>query len=158
MRDRYLYILSLVCCLIVIGLPIVINPLSQEQKSANVAANEARSANASLQMIFGNNLIISIVALLPFVGASYMFLVLLSTGLVVASYPTVGLLIYLNPILWLELPIYALMILLSYRIGFSVYKKDFKAAFKMFRNGVLIASIVLLISAFIEMLLIKGGV
>lgn len=158
MRDRYLYLICLSICLIVIGLPILFNPLSTEQKTSNVAANEQRAFNATFAGIYGNNMIISVSALLPLGGAFFMFLVLCSTGLVVASYPSIGLMFYLNPILWIEISVYAYMVLLSFKSYFRLAKKDWRGAFHMIRNGVFVAGVVLLISAFIEMLLIKGGV
>jgi hypothetical protein len=155
MRRHFIYLAILAVYLIVLGLPSVLPVQSDVQKLDNMAANDIRASSATVAGIFGNNMLIALFALVPFVGSGLLALFIWQTGLVAASYPTVGLLVYLNPFVWVELPVYALMVYYSCLLGLKLKNKDYVGVKQLAKRGVAYSTLILLISAFIEIILLK---
>lgn len=155
LRGRSIFFLLLIVYLVLLGLPSVLPVQSDVQKLDNMAANDAQAANATVAGIFGNNLLIAVFSIIPMFGFGWLALVIWQTGLVAASYPSVGLLVYLNPFVWVELPVYVLMTYFSLRIFQALSVKDKQGAIGLFKRGLLYSVVILLISAFVEILIIK---
>lgn len=154
-RQRYVYLAILITYLVVLGLPSMLPVQSEGQKLDNVVVNDARSASATVAGIFGNNMLIALLSVLPFVGPGLLGLFIWQTGLVAASYPTVGLFVYLNPFVYVELPVYALMAYYSYQLCVKLKVKDYVGAKSVLKRGIVYSAIILVISAFVEIILLK---
>lgn len=155
MRRRYVYLCIFAAYLVVLGLPSVLPVQSDFQKLSNMALNDARTAQATVAGIFGNNMLIALFSLIPMFGFGWLFLISWQTGLVAASYLSVGLLVYVNPFTWVEFGLYAYLAYNSFFIFQKLKVKDRRGAFNIFRNSLVLAVSVLLISAFVEIALLK---
>lgn len=156
LRLRYVYVGFLVAYLVILGLPSVLPVVSEAEKASNVVENNARIASVSVSGIFGNNLLICVLSALPFFGVGFLGAVIWQTGVIGASYASVGLAVYFNPFVWVEVPVYAFMALTSCLIYLRLFKRDWRGAWGLFLRGVGVSVVVMLISAFVEFLLVKG--
>jgi predicted small secreted protein len=121
-------------------------------------------AYGGVQMIFGNNLMYDLLMFIPFLGPFFGSYVLYSTGRVIAA---VGLLYGRNPLVlfvslfvypfaWMEYIAYAMAISESLWLVYMATKHRFRAELTNAAKVIAICAIVLLVSAFIEVILIMA--
>jgi hypothetical protein len=133
-------------------------PEEQNQTRERIVTD---AQNASAQSILGNNLLIALVALIPSVGWVQTTIVMFQTGISVSSFNSVET-ILLNPFLYWENAVYAMMIYYSIQIMICLFNAtehrnmtEAKEALKILKTAVFRATIILTVLAFIEMLMIR---
>lgn len=137
-------------------LPAFVVPLSEDQKAGNVEVNSERAASATFTSIFGNNMYIALLALIPLAGVGFLSFALFNTGVIAASYPLGVLNIVGNPFAWIEVAVYAFACTCAYFALLSICKKDWAGMRAEFKRGVCWSTLILVVSAFVEYLLISG--
>ncbi|MCL2476309.1 hypothetical protein [Candidatus Bathycorpusculum sp.] len=157
MKRKFVFGIFFAMFMVCLCLPAFIVPLSDEQKADNVEVNSDRAAQATFTSIFGNNLYIALLALIPLAGVGFMSFALFNTGVIAASYPLGVLNIVGNPFAWIEVAVYAFACTCAYFALLSICKKDWTCMRAEFKRGVCWSTLILVISAFVEYLIIAGG-
>lgn len=144
---------------LIAALPGVLPVQSEAQKIANVESNTAKTGTVTIQSIFLNNFLVALATLIPFAGWSFIGAVLWHTGLIVASYNQPYWL-FTNWVVWAELTCYSFVIVQSVRIVIFYLKiktlKRWKPVVANILVTALIVGVVLLVSAILEFMMIKG--
>jgi len=157
LKRKFVFLVFFVMFMVCLCLPAFVVPLSEADKAGMVEVNAERAASATFTSIFGNNLFLALVALVPLAGVGFTSLVLFNTGVVAASYPFGVLTVLLNPFSWLEVLVYALACTCGYYILMGIREKDWKWVRQNIERGVCYCTLLLLVFAFVEYLLISGG-
>lgn len=148
----------------------VLTPLSLED--AEIRSNELNQRRESIiemdvfqsaSSIFGNNFMICLLVFTPIAGPIFGFLVLYSTGVVIAAdsiangfHPMLGFIsIFILPIAWLEFLAYSMAFAESVWLTWFIIKGKGKNELVKTCIFIAICAVVLLAAAFIEALLIK---
>ncbi len=144
-----------------------ISPLSQQEAQQINQDLENLRSNVSVQYIFGNNLLICLVMFVPVVGPIFGLYALYNTGIVVEAQIMAGsttgispilafLLLFIFPFTWLEFISYSTAFAESFwiirRLGQGLGKREIKNAAIL----IAIVTILLLIGAIIETVLIQA--
>jgi len=158
LKRKVVFGIFFVMFMVCLCLPAFIVPLSEEQKAGNVGVNSERAASATFTSIFGNNLYIALLALIPLAGVGFMSFVLFNTGVIAASYPLGVLNVLSNPFAWVEVAVYAFACTCAYFALQAIIKKDWAGMKGEFKRGVCWSALILVIAAFVEYLLIAGGI
>jgi hypothetical protein len=143
-----------------------------DRKSANVTQTDVNSkvdnmkASGSLtQFIFGNNLIICIVMLLPFAGPGFGLFALYNTGRVIGaeavaqSMNPIAMNIYLfsTPVFWIEFFAYTIAITESMIFTYYCLTHRFRNELPKYAITLSICAVALFLGAVIETLIISGN-
>ena len=158
LKRQGVFLVFFVLFMVCLCLPAFVVPLSEEQKAEHVEVNSERAASATFTSIFGNNLYIALVALVPLFGVGFMSFVLFNTGVVAASYPLGVLNIVGNPFAWVEVAVYAFACTCAYFALQFMCRKDWVGMRAEFKRGVCWSTLILVAAAFVEYLLITGSV
>lgn len=154
MKRRVVFGLFFVLFMVCLCLPAFVVPLSDGQKAENVGFNAQRSAQATFTSIFGNNLFIALLALIPLAGVGFLSLALFNTGVVAASYPLGVWNVLANPFVWVEVAAYAFACTCAYFALQYLKEKNWAAMKAEFKRGVCWCTLILVAAAFVEYLLI----
>lgn len=162
------------CLFFILLLPSVFSFQSESQKQATVENNNALSMAANPASIFNNNLIVAGITMIPYAGWIFMGYVMYNTGVVIASYGQPWWWSLTNPFAYVELAVYAYMILRSIKLvqlfrqrytkftdldGKLVVRKTtgvYPEIVKTLAIAFIVCTLVLLVSAFVEFLFIRG--
>ena len=160
-RLPFFFAVLMVCFLIMI-VPSLLPVQSTAQKQATVQQNNVQSQQASAASIFNNNLVVSGITLIPFVGWGYLIFALWNTGVVIASYGHPWYWIFNNPFAWVELSVYSYVLLQSWKLRRLIPQwrcNDFKVTFtKTVAYTFIVMIIVLFVSAMVEYFVIRGAI
>lgn len=157
MKRKFVFGIFFAMFMVCLCLPVFIVPLSDEQKADNVEVNSERAAQATFTSIFGNNLYIALLALIPLAGVGFMSFVLFNTGVIAVSYPLGVFNVLGNPFAWIEVAVYAFACTCAYFALQLIIKKDWAGMKAEFKHGVCWSTLILVIAAFVEYLLIAGA-
>jgi hypothetical protein len=148
----------LVCLFIVVALPSLLPVQSDAQKQSNVDWNARMGQTATAASIFLNNFLISLIALVPLVGWSYLLAALWKTGLVIASYPSLSgfAVAKLGLFCLFELGVYSFVVLQSVKIVQLRRKRRWRLIGKTIIFTIAVSMVVLLLSAIIEYTIIHS--
>jgi len=140
-----------------------LTPLGHEEANDLHNDLEQLRENVSIQMIFGNNLMICLIMFVPVIGPAFGFYALYNTGVVIAaegliagvSPPLVFIMLFLFPFTWLEFIAYSTAlsesVLLFWRLIHGKGRKEIVNASILITFCV----ILLLLGAIVEMALIS---
>lgn len=159
---------------LILLLPSLLPLQSESEKQAIVEQNALVAQSATVSSIFNNNLCVAVISLFPFLGWGLLGFILWNTGYVVAGYGDVVACLFLNPFVYVELALYSYVVLQSYRLwrlfrqrltvftdldGKRVVRKTNGIYQEMGKTGAytfIVVTVVLLVSAFVEVMLIRG--
>lgn len=159
-RHQILYWLLLLGCLFtVLILPSFLPVQTETEKQQTKEHNNAIAQTATVASIFNNNLIIGLIAFVPFIGWGYLLAALWNTGVVVASYNLPSYTVLLNVFAWVELAVYSYIVLQSVKLVHLFQQRkcnDFKAStLKLVAYTLITTNIVLLVSALLEYTMLR---
>ena len=170
------FVAVLMVCFLIMIVPSLLPVQSTAQKQATVQQNNVQSQQASAASIFNNNLVVSGITLIPFVGWGYLIFALWNTGVVIASYGHPWYWILNNVFAWIELAVYSYVILQSWKLlslfkqrktkftdldGKQVVRKTtgvYPEIAKTVAYTFIVMVVVLFVSAMLEYLLIRGAI
>jgi hypothetical protein len=175
-KRQFLYFIVIYGALFaVLILPGLFPTLSLSEAEAIRDNNNAVAQSATVTSIFNNNLAIAGFSIIPFGGWIFAFYILWQTGVVVSSYGYPWWFILSNPFAYVELAVISYMILRSVRLvhlfrqrktrftdldGKTVVRRTTGVYHSMALTvaySLIAATIILLVSAFIEFLMIRGA-
>jgi len=116
------------------------------------------SQNATLRLIFGNNIVISALGMVPILGIPFTWQVLYNTGMALAAVDASILYVALNPIVWMEMSAYTISAYYSIKLLYYLEKKRLHRALYEARTGLFTVFCLLFIAAVLEVLILGGGV
>jgi hypothetical protein len=158
-NNPIFFVIVLMLLFLILVLPSVIHTQTPEQQQATQQQNNLQSQKATASSIFNNNLIVSLISLIPIVGWGYLIAVLWNTGVVVASYGQPWYWIFNNVFAWIELAVYSYVVLQSWKLYHLIPQRkcnDFKVTFtKTVAYTLIITTVVLMLSALLEYALIS---
>jgi hypothetical protein len=162
--KRILFIIVFFLISLLVTIVGILTPISQQEANDISHELDQTRANANVQLIFGNNMMICLLMFVPVIGPFLGFLVLYNTGAVVAAETMTQSLgnpvlvfatLFLFPFTWLEFASYATALSESF---FLIWRFIQRKGRKEIMNACILISlcaIMLLIAAAIEMLLIS---
>jgi len=167
-RNRRLITIALVLIASVIttGLS-TLSPMSQQDAETtynelNQTVTSMKENGALLQDIFGNNLMITVMMFIPFIGPILGFYAFYNTGVVIGAagivhgfHPLIGFaILWLTPIAWLEFAVYSTAIAASLWLTWRLMHGGVMHEFVNASKFLSICTVILLLSAIIESALV----
>ena len=161
LQDRMIvFLIVFMLCIIVtvIGTLVGVKPSEAQDiiREMNKVENAVKVIGA--QLIFGNNLMYTLVMFVPVAGPGFGFYVLYNTGRILAAYGTISgvnpvfafLFLFAFPFTWMEYISYTLAISESLWMTYALIKRNFKNELITMSIIIVICNVLLLLGALIE--------
>jgi hypothetical protein len=166
-RVRLFFLLLAISIIIIFvssSLPVSVTSANETQTKVDNQVHDLKASNSLMQFIFGNNLIISIVMMLPFAGTGFGMFVLFNTGKVIGAEAVaqsvsplvMNVALFSTPVFWLEFFAYSLAMTES--IIFTYYAITHRARQEIPKLAISLSLCVgaLFVGAILEALIING--
>ena len=144
-----------------------LTPLSRQSADSiynqlNQTVSTAKDSGNLLQYIFGNNLMITIMMLIPFIGPVLGFYAFYNTGVAIAatsivrSYPPLAVYVslWLTPIAWLEFAAYSTAIAASFWLTWRIMHQGARHELVNTSKFLSVCTLILLLGAIIETVIV----
>jgi len=144
-----------------------LTPLSRQSadsifKHVNETVSTAKDSGNLLQYIFGNNLMITIMMLIPFIGPFLGFYAFYNTGVaieatsIVKSYPPLAVYVslWLTPVAWLEFAAYSTAIAASLWLTWRIMHQGARHELVNTSKFLSVCTLILLLGAIIETIMV----
>jgi len=162
--KRFITIGAFFVLALIVTIAGTLTPLTSEEVTSMKQDLDGLRANVSVQMIFGNNMMITMLMFIPVVGPLFGSYVLYNTGLYIGA-DTAAMKVNISPVLvfltyfifpfaWLEFIAYSMASAASVWLTWRIIQR--KAKYELVRTCIFIAicAVLLLIGAVIEVVLI----
>lgn len=159
------FIAFLLLCIFMTVLGALVELKVEEAKRINEEVKNLEEAvkSVGLQVIFGNNFMHALVMFVPVFGVFWGLFVLYSTGMAIAAISLINrinpvsltLALFIFPFTWMEYISYALAMSESIFLTYSMFKRKLTREFNMAAKLIVLCSVILLIAALIETLIIS---
>ncbi len=158
----FLVVFLLCIAATVTGALVKIDPSDAENIIQEMRDIEKVTKIAGIQVIFGNNLMHTLIMFIPVFGPGWGFYVLFSTGRVFAAVSAITnintlltlLSLFTFPFTWMEYISYAIAISESLWITYAIIKRNFRNELTVIFTAIVLCTILLLLGALIETALI----
>lgn len=163
MRRRIITIVLIFVVIVILTDLATLTPMDEKTATetyndANQTFNALKTNDSLLQFIFGNNLMVTMLMFVPFIGPIFGFIALYNTGVVIEAElialhipPTAGFfVVFLTPVGWLEFAAYSTAIAGSVWLSARISQKRAKHELANTAKFIAVCAVILLISAIIE--------
>ena len=161
LQDRMIvFLIVFVLCIIatVIGALARVEPPEAQNMVQEMDKIRNIAKVAGVQLIFGNNLMYTLVMFVPVVGPGFGFYVLYNTGRILAAYGAISkvnpvltfLFLFALPFTWMEYISYTLAISESIWMTYAIIKRNLRNELTTMSIIIVICNILLLLGALIE--------
>jgi len=149
---RFHFLLALTFIIVMTILPFSGSMSESEQNNIKVQMKE-KFSDMDAFLIFGNNLSIALLTLVPILGIPWIGQVMFNTGRVLLAFQTSPILLLLSPIAWLEYGIYSYTLMRSIYLVKGLFEEKYRETFVLLKDTVFFIVIGLMVGAIFEVAL-----